>query len=117
MLLRRRPAGLGQRRTQRHVCSAFRRTEVAHTGRRRRPVLALPVVGALTLAGCGGASDAVGAPATPVPIVRTTAPTTGTGTGGKLDLVAYSVVKAAFDQLIPAFQATEAGRGVQIAAS
>jgi sulfate transport system substrate-binding protein len=34
-----------------------------------------------------------------------------------LNLVAYSVVKSAFDKLIPAFQATEAGRGVQINAS
>jgi sulfate/thiosulfate transport system substrate-binding protein len=84
-------------------------------GRPRRLLLALPVLGALTLAGCGGASDAAGAPATATPAVRSAAPTTSSG--GHLDLVAYSVVKAAFDKLIPAFQATEAGHGVDISTS
>jgi len=82
-----------------------------------RPIsLALPALAVLALAGCGGASDAVGAPA-PAPAAATASASPSRHAGGHLDLVAYSVPKAAFDRLIPAFQATDAGRGVDIAAS
>jgi sulfate/thiosulfate transport system substrate-binding protein len=74
----------------------------------RRALMTLPLLATMGLtAACGGASDVVGGPAAAA-AVQTPA------TGGSLNLVAYSVVKSAFDKLIPAFQATEAGRGVQI---
>jgi sulfate transport system substrate-binding protein len=75
-----------------------------------RSLLVVPLLAALGLtAACGGASDVVGG------TVAAATVTTPNGTSGRsLDLVAYSVVKSAFDKLIPAFQATDAGRGVQI---
>jgi sulfate transport system substrate-binding protein len=82
----------------------------------RRLLSALPLLAAISLtAACGGASDAVGGSAAAA--VSTPSASSTTGTGGTLDLVAYSVVKSAFDKLIPAFQATDDGRGVQINAS
>jgi sulfate transport system substrate-binding protein len=81
-----------------------------------RLLLALPVLAPLSLtAGCGGASDLAGGPAAAA-VSRSAASSTA-ASGGSLNLVAYSVVKSAFDQLIPAFQATDVGRGVQINAS
>jgi sulfate transport system substrate-binding protein len=74
----------------------------------------LPSLAVLVLAGCGGASDAVAGPAARTPAAS--AVPSGHG-GAHLDLVAYSVVKGAFDKLVPAFQATDAGRGVDIATS
>lgn len=61
---------------------------------------------AVGLAACGGASDS----------------TTDTGEaavegGVKLNLVAYAVPKPGFDKLIPAFQKTEAGKGVSFSQS
>jgi sulfate transport system substrate-binding protein len=72
-----------------------------------RPVLAvsaLAVIAAMGLSGCagGGASDAVAAPG-----AEPTAPTS------TLNLYAYAVPKVGFDKVIPAFQRTEAGRGVE----
>jgi sulfate/thiosulfate transport system substrate-binding protein len=49
---------------------------------------------ALLAVGCGGASEASG------------------GGGGKITLVAYSTPKEAYEALIPAFQKTAAGKGV-----
>ena len=53
---------------------------------------ALLVAGALLAAGCGGSG--------------------GSGGGDKLTLVAYSTPREAYEQLIPGFQATEAGKGI-----
>jgi sulfate/thiosulfate transport system substrate-binding protein len=61
--------------------------------------IALPLVA--VLAACGGASDTKGG--------ATTA--TGGG-GGELALVAYSTPQVVYDDVIPAFQKTAAGRGV-----
>jgi sulfate transport system substrate-binding protein len=54
---------------------------------------ALLVAGALLLAGCGGSGGSGGG-------------------GGKLTLVAYSTPREAYEALIPAFQKTDAGKGV-----
>jgi sulfate transport system substrate-binding protein len=54
-------------------------------------------------AGCGGESESVAAnPAEP-----------GSGDGGTLSLVAYSTPREVYEELIPAFQDMEAGRGVE----
>jgi sulfate/thiosulfate transport system substrate-binding protein len=52
---------------------------------------------ALLAAGCGGAG--------------------GSGGGDKLTLVAYSTPREAYEQLIPAFQKTEAGKGISFSQS
>ncbi len=73
---------------------------------RRSPLLlaTLAVTGTLSLAACaGGASDVVAQPGS-------TAAGAATST---INLYAYSVPKVAFDVLIPAFQKTAAGAGVQ----
>jgi sulfate/thiosulfate transport system substrate-binding protein len=59
--------------------------------RRAKFAAALLVAGALLGAGCGGS---------------------GSGGGDKLTLVAYSTPREAYEQLIPAFQKTGAGKGV-----
>jgi sulfate transport system substrate-binding protein len=82
----------------------------------RRLLVSLPLLAAVGLtAGCGGASDIAGGPAAAA--VTTPVASSLPALGGSLNLAAYSVVKSAFDKLIPAFQATDAGRGVQINAS
>ena len=74
----------------------------------RRPLIALTAVaasGTLVLSACaGGSSDVVAQPGS------TAAGAAATST---LNLYAYAVPKVAFDVLIPAFQQTEAGKGVQ----
>ncbi|MFZ1288183.1 MAG: sulfate ABC transporter substrate-binding protein [Candidatus Phosphoribacter sp.] len=73
--------------------------------RHRITVVAAAASAAMVMAGCagGGASDTVGASAGgPV----------GSG-GGTVNLFAYAVPKVGYDKLIPAFQATQAGKGVQ----
>jgi len=73
---------------------------------RRSPLLlaAVAVAGTLSLTACaGGASDVVDQPGS-------TAAGAATST---INLYAYSVPKVAFDLLIPAFQKTSAGKGVQ----
>jgi len=63
------------------------------------PILALLVaVGS----GCGGTGEESGG---------------GGGGGGSLSLVAYSRPKEAYEEIIPAFQKTEAGKGVKISQS
>ena len=71
--------------------------------RHRKPaVLALvAALVALVAAGCGGSSDDAGGSAS-----------ANDDAGTKLSLVAYAVPKVGFDKVIPAFQATAAGRGV-----
>ena len=76
---------------------------------RRHPRLALAAaatVGAMVMSACagGGASDTVGAAAD----AENAAAKTGT-----INLYAYAVPKVGFDKLIPAFNKTEAGKGVQ----
>jgi sulfate/thiosulfate transport system substrate-binding protein len=67
---------------------------------RTAPIAAVLALAALVAAGCGGASDSSG---------------TATAAGGgkaKLALVAYSTPQVVYDQAIPAFQRTSAGKGV-----
>jgi sulfate/thiosulfate transport system substrate-binding protein len=64
---------------------------------RARFTAAVLVAAALLAAGCGGSG--------------------GSGRGDKLTLVAYSTPREAYEQLIPAFQKTEAGKGVSFSQS
>ena len=64
---------------------------------RARFAAALLVAGALLAAGCGGSG--------------------GSGGGDKLTLVAYSTPREAYEQLIPGFQKTDAGKGVRFSQS
>jgi sulfate/thiosulfate transport system substrate-binding protein len=59
-------------------------------------VAALAAALAASAAGCGGTEEGGAA---------------GGGAGGELSLVAYSTPREAYEELIPAFQQTEAGRG------
>lgn len=72
--------------------------------RNRLALAAVAVSASMVMSACagGGASDVAGADAAPA------AATTST-----INLYAYAVPKVGFDKIIPAFQATEAGRGVQ----
>lgn len=64
------------------------------------------LVAAVVLTGCaGGASDSV---------ALVGGPRTADGSGGTINLYAYAVAKVGFDALIPAFNATAAGRGVSV---
>jgi sulfate transport system substrate-binding protein len=69
-----------------------------------KTLLPLLVVAALAAAGCGGASDS------------SSSASSGSGGGGKststLSLVAYSTPEVVYNQVIPAFQKTGAGKGV-----
>ena len=53
---------------------------------------------ALATTGCGGGEDTAGA--------------SGGGDGGTLSLVAYSTPREAYEEIVPAFQETEAGAGI-----
>src|SRR5512133_1636495 len=66
------------------------------TGRAKLTATLL-VAAALLAAGCGGAG--------------------GSGGGNKLTLVAYSTPREAYEQLIPAFQKTDAGKGISVSQS
>ena len=65
----------------------------------------LLAVSALALSACGGggASDSVAAAGADQPAA---------GSSGTINLYAYAVPKVGFDKVIPAFNATEAGKGV-----
>jgi sulfate/thiosulfate-binding protein len=63
--------------------------------------LTLALVATLLVSGCGGTSSAAG----------------GTAGGGTVDLVAYSTPEVVYDRLIPAFQETAAGKGVDFTES
>jgi sulfate/thiosulfate-binding protein len=63
---------------------------------KRIPVLALSLIAALGLAACGSSSG---------------------GASKSVSLVAYSTPQGAFEKLIPAFQATAAGKGVSFSQS
>ncbi|BAH49240.1 sulfate ABC transporter substrate-binding protein [Rhodococcus opacus] len=71
--------------------------------RRSRSLLtALVTLGAVALTACsGGASDTVGADSAGAD-----------GSAGTINLYAYAVPKPGFDKLIPAFNATDEGKGV-----
>jgi sulfate/thiosulfate transport system substrate-binding protein len=66
----------------------------------RIPVLlgAVAVLAALVLVACGGSTNGGGS--------------SGNGNGGQVNLVAYSTPQEAYQQIIPAFQKTPAGKGV-----
>ncbi len=72
---------------------------------RRHTLVALAAAASLGMTACagGGASDTVAAAAA-------TEPAAGSST---VNLFAYAVPKPGYDKLIPAFQATEAGKGVE----
>jgi sulfate transport system substrate-binding protein len=65
---------------------------------RAKVAAGLLVAGMVLAAGCGGGSG-------------------GSGGGGKLTLVAYSTPREAYEALIPAFQKTDAGKGVTFSQS
>src|SRR3954451_19819384 len=63
------------------------------------PLLAAALVAALVLAACGGSSSS-------------SSSSGGGGNGGQGSLVAYSTPQEAYQQIIPNFQKTPAGKGV-----
>ncbi|RMI32899.1 sulfate ABC transporter substrate-binding protein [Nocardia stercoris] len=84
----------------------FRSSRIA--SRRRTLAVALTAVAAVTLTACGGgASDSTAGSGSSV----------ADGSGGTITLVGYSVAKAGYDVVVPAFNQTDAGKGVQVQAS
>jgi sulfate/thiosulfate transport system substrate-binding protein len=78
--------------------------------RKTASLVALAIAGALAVAGCGGSSDSSSATAA--------SSSGGSGSGKtKLALVAYSTPQAAYDQIIPAFAKTPAGKGTSFSES
>jgi sulfate/thiosulfate-binding protein len=75
---------------------------------RIRSLLPVLAVAALVAAGCGGADDTSGGGGAGV--------SSGEGST-KLSLVAYSTPQVVYDQVIPGFERTAAGRGVSFAQS
>jgi sulfate/thiosulfate transport system substrate-binding protein len=75
-----------------------------------RSLVPLAAVAALALAACGGASDTPGGGSSD-------GGSSGGGTKTKLALVAYSTPQVVYDQVIPGFQKTAAGRGVTFSQS
>ncbi|MGW5454213.1 sulfate ABC transporter substrate-binding protein [Nocardia sp. NPDC003979] len=74
--------------------------------RRRVAAVALTAVAAITLSACsGGASDSTGGDSA------------ADGSAGTINLYAYAVPKPGFDKVVPEFNKTEAGKGVQVQAS
>jgi sulfate/thiosulfate transport system substrate-binding protein len=65
--------------------------------------LAALVTAALVIAGCGGADDTAGGGSST---------SSGGGPKSRLSLVAYSTPQVVYDQVIPQFARTDAGRGV-----
>jgi sulfate transport system substrate-binding protein len=72
----------------------------------RQIVPVLLALGALVAAGCGGASDSKEATAA-----------SGGGGGASLSLVGYSTPEVVYDEVIPAFEKTSAGKGVSFKTS
>src|SRR3954451_22670999 len=66
---------------------------------------AAALIAAAALAGCGGPANGSGNASS------------GGGSGGKINLVAYSTPQEAYQALIPAFQKTAAGKGVDFSQS
>jgi sulfate/thiosulfate-binding protein len=69
----------------------------------KTPVVAVAALLALVAAGCGGASDTKGG---------TGSSATSGGGGAKLALVAYSTPQVVYDEVIPSFEKSSAGKGV-----
>src|SRR4051794_8017958 len=69
----------------------------------RRLALVLPVLVALVAAGCGGAADTKDA---------TAASDSGGASKQTLSLIAYSTPQVVYDEVIPAFAKTAAGKGI-----
>jgi sulfate transport system substrate-binding protein len=89
-----------------------------NTLKRRRPTttlacLALATAAAAAIAGCGGSSDSAGASST----ANGGTPASSGGASTQLALVAYSTPQKAYGALIPAFQASPAGKGVSFTQS
>jgi len=76
--------------------------------RARKIVPALLVVAGLATAGCGGSSDTSNS---------ATAASSGAGGGPKLSLIGYSTPQVVYDEVIPAFEKTSAGKGVSFTTS
>ncbi|MGW5313663.1 sulfate ABC transporter substrate-binding protein [Nocardia thailandica] len=77
------------------------------TSRRRAAAVALTAIATVALTACGGgASDSTDGGAA-----------VADGSGGTLNLYAYAVPKPGFDKVVPAFNKTEAGKGVKVQAS
>jgi sulfate/thiosulfate-binding protein len=74
----------------------------------KKLLLAVPVVVALVAAGCGGASDSKDGASTAA---------SGGGSSSTISLVAYSTPEVVYDQIIPEFNAADAGKGVTIKTS
>jgi sulfate/thiosulfate-binding protein len=74
----------------------------------KRLLLALTAATTIVGAGCGGAADTKdgGEPAA-----------AGNGGGGEIALVAYSTPQVVYDEIIPDFTKTDAGRGVTVTTS
>jgi sulfate/thiosulfate transport system substrate-binding protein len=70
----------------------------------RNLLIALTLLAAVAVAGCGGASDQKG--------TDTAAASSGDGEKGTLSLVAYSTPQVVYDELIPAFGKTPEGEGI-----
>ena len=75
----------------------------------RTSIIALLAAAALVAAGCGGASDETDGGGA--------AAAGGDGSKGTLSLVAYSTPQVVYDEIIPDFQATPAGEGVEFKTS
>ena len=74
----------------------------------RSLIPALLVLAALVAVGCGGASDSKD---------TATASSGGGKSSSKLSLVAYSTPQVVYDEVIPAFRKTAAGKGVSVSES
>jgi sulfate/thiosulfate transport system substrate-binding protein len=72
-------------------------------------IAALALVAALAAVGCGGAEDTKGG--------DSASASSGGGDGQKLSLVAYSTPEVVYDEIIPAFRNTSAGKGTSFRTS
>jgi sulfate/thiosulfate-binding protein len=75
----------------------------------RSSIIAVLATAVVVGAGCGGASDEKGG--------GNAAASSGDGSKGTLSLVAYSTPQVVYDEIIPAFQATPEGEGVEFRTS
>jgi sulfate transport system substrate-binding protein len=74
-------------------------------------LLSTLVVAALAVAGCGGASDETGGGS------ASSGGGGGGGSKGSISLVAYSTPEVVYDEIIPDFQKTDAGKGISFKTS
>jgi sulfate/thiosulfate-binding protein len=73
-------------------------------------IAAAVLASTVVLAACGGSSDSTSGS-------DSSAASGGSGSGGTLSLVAYSTPEVVYDQIIPAFNKTPAGKGVKFKTS